>query len=66
MLTLRSKILITVAVLNGLCITLQYFEWSQSWAPEGIADWNLVLIAFAVIVALTVVSVAFDSRSHRS
>jgi len=62
MLSMRSKVLITVASLICLLLLLNYVLDLGAWAREPVENWYLEWIVIGACVVVAAVSIAFDLR----
>jgi hypothetical protein len=66
MLTVRSKISVTVAAVAGLTALAGLLDNRVSWAKEPLADSYVLWILVGLFVSLAVLSVLLDVRKNNS
>ena len=66
MLTVRSKISVTVAAVAGLTALAGLLDNRVSWAKEPLADSYVPWILVGLFVSLAVLSVLLDVRKNNS
>jgi len=65
-LSLRSEVVVTIAVAVGLGVILDYFDSLGSWAEPRAADWYTLWVVFGALWVAAIVSVVVDVRRHRT
>ena len=65
MLSLRSKIAVTLAVAVGIAVLLEYIDTHMSWAEPRAEDEYVEWIFWGILVDAALVSIIVDVRKDR-
>jgi hypothetical protein len=66
MLSLRSKLAVTLVVAIGIGVLFEYFANLNSWAEPRAHDWYVGWIIFGILAAVALVSIIIDVRKDRA